>query len=163
MNPDSSEPTHAGDQFRLLLDEMNTIMDLTAVEEISERQSWVLVTKDETVLDLDYEDQGGVVIVSCNLGSTVMNDPSRLYQMLLVYNGQWRQTGGVTLSLDSPDGPVRMALAIGVADLTPQRVAEVLTSFLSIRDGWVNILEKSSDPDQIVESEDSIPEHAIRG
>ena len=149
------------EQLQQLLTELGDLINM-AVEPFDDSAGWTLAVDEQTEVTVDYEPGGARLMLSAELGIPGHRDLAKLYQMLLVYNGQWQRTGGLFMSLDTPDGPIRMALAVGTAGLSTQRLAEILTAFLDIHRGWQEILASDPDPDGETSTEDGIPSHAIR-
>ena len=128
------------EQLQQMLTELGSLMDLSAVAEFEDGTGWGLVVDEETSLTIDYDAAGARLMLSVEIAEPSTGNLLKLYEMLLVYNGLWDQTGGLSMSLDAPGGTVMMSLALGTDGLNPNKLADIVSGFLEIRQGWIEIL-----------------------
>ena len=66
-----------------------------------------------------------------------------LYELILQYNARWKETGGVRLALDGPEGSVVLAYDMPLAGLDLPRLQTVIRNFRDTLDGWRKIVAAS--------------------
>lgn len=122
-----------------LMSEIGPALELAEVEEFERQDLWVLTARDGVVLFVEYQADDGRLWLSAE----VCEPPGErlaLYGLLLLYNARWKETGGVRLALDGPDGSVVQAYDMPVAGLDLHRLTTAIRNFRDTLDGWRTIV-----------------------
>jgi Tir chaperone protein (CesT) family len=145
-----------------LMAEIGPAMGLAEVAEFERDNLWTLVVNEGTVLFADYDPEDARLWLSADVCVPWPGDRSRLYELLLQYNAQWRQTGGTRLALDGPEGSVILAYDLPVAGLDLHGLRTIVSNFRDTLDGWRKIVaaapaasrgsETASGPDPMFQS-----------
>lgn len=78
---------------------------------------------------IDYEEDGGRLVLTGGIGEPAPEDRAEVYGLLLSYGFLWRETGSVRAALAGPGGEaVLVADAFG-ENLTPMGLASMLAGF----------------------------------
>jgi hypothetical protein len=131
----SSELIHA------LMAEIGPILDLAEVCERPEEGVWALIDRKGAVLFLECAADDDKLWLSAEVGTPRPDDAARLYSLMLQYNAQWQQTGGVRLALDAPEGAIVQAYDTSIAGLDLPSLCSVIDGFQNILSGWRTIVE----------------------
>lgn len=115
-------------------------LGLLEVTEFEAENTWTLVPDEDSVLFADYDDAGGRLVLSAEVGRPAGDDRLRLYELLLRYNNRWPETGGVRMALDEADGGVVQLFDLPVADLDLARLQTVVANFLDMLKAWREIV-----------------------
>ena len=133
------------DQIRLLLKELGPTLELRGIREESDGTSWGLATQDGTVFYLDFMADQDRLWLSARVGTAKPEDRAELYPLLLQYNAQWQQTGGVRLALEGPDDAVTLAYDLPASGLDLPRLCTVVGNFQDMIAGWRKVVEGTAE------------------
>ena len=125
-----------------LMTEIGPALELAEVEEFEREDLWVLTAGDGVVLFAEYQPDDRRLWLSTD----VCEPPGErlvLYDLILQYNARWKETGGVRLALDGPEGSVVLAYDLPVAGLDLPRLQTVIRNFRDTLDGWRTIVAAS--------------------
>ena len=131
-------------QFRQTMAELGPLFDLAAVVELDGVQEWKLVVDEDTVVSVERDTAAGQVVLSVEVAAVPAEKTRDLLEMLLIYNGQWIQTGGIRMSLTEPGGLVVQSVELFDDALDLSTLATVLKNFLDIRAGWRTIIDPAA-------------------
>jgi hypothetical protein len=76
------------------------------------------------------------IMLSIELGRPPDASRQRIYELLLLYNHGWAETGGVRMALDSPGGTIVQLFETGAADLDLIGLRNVVTGFVELARHW---------------------------
>ena len=144
----------AGEQLRSLLAEIGPVLDLAEVYEAPGGRTWTLTVQDGATLFVDLMPDDSRLWLSAEVGTPKAKNRIQLYTLVLQYNAQWQQTGGIRLALDSPDGAIILAYDMPVAGLDMPGLCTVIRNFCDMRDGWQRIVADDSSDRQASGSAD---------
>jgi hypothetical protein len=125
-----------------LMTEIGPALELAEVEEFERENLWVLTAGDGMVLFAEHQPDDGRLWLS----TEVCEPPGErlvLYELILQYNARWKETGGVRLALDGPEGSVVLAYDMPLAGLDLPRLQTVIRNFRDTLDGWRKIVAAS--------------------
>ena len=128
------------DQVRLLLKELGPALELGAIQELPGGNAWGLATRESLIVFLEYMPDDDRLWLSAEAGTPRAEDHAALFPLMLQYNAQWRQTGGVRLALDAADGAVVLAYDVPVAGLDLPELCAVIRNFHDMLEGWSTIV-----------------------
>ena len=123
-----------------LMGQVGALMDLTSVVEADDGAAWIL-TVDETLAVLaEYNVGGRKLILSAE--TAVVPEERRVegYEMLLLFNAQWRETGGVRLVLEAPGEPIVQVADVTADGLDLVGLQTVLGNFIAKALAWQEII-----------------------
>ena len=148
------------DQIRLLMAEIGPMLDLAEVYESADGNSWTLTNQDGGQIFVEFMPDDDRLWLSADVGTPRAEDCTRLYSLLLQYNARWRETGGVRLVLDAPEGTVVQAYDMPAAQLDVPKFVTVFANFATVLGGWRNIVSDAGSAPQV---SDPVPAGMIRG
>jgi hypothetical protein len=125
-----------------LMMEIGPVLELAEVQEFEQEDLWTLTARDGTVLFVDYEPEDQRLWLSADVCLPLPGDRLQLYEIILQYNARWRETGGVRLALDGPDGGVVQAFDLPVAGLDLSRLQCIIRNFCQTLDTWREIVAR---------------------
>ena len=102
-------------QIHALMTENGPRLELAEVTASEEHGQWTLVVDEATVLFADWDEERQCVWLSAEVGAPAAGDQLRLYELLLVYNNGWAETGGIRMALDEAGGSVVMTYDLPAA------------------------------------------------
>ena len=123
-----------------LMTEIGPALELVEVTEFDEDNLWVLVVRDDVVVFVDYVPEDRRLRLTAEIGVPSPADRLQLYELMLQYNARWKETGGVRLVLDGPEGGVVQAYDLPVAGLDLHRLQNVIRNFGDMLEGWRKIV-----------------------
>ena len=124
-----------------LLCEAAQALDLTAVVQ-HDGGEWDVVFADERIVDVTWLADTGVLGFETALGVPETSDLLALRTMLLEYNYLWRETGGLRMALDRPDGCVHLGFSLGASVADVALMINVLGNFHAAANAWGERLQK---------------------
>jgi hypothetical protein len=133
------------EQVHDLMSAIGPMLELLEVTEFDEENLWTLVVDEDTVLFADYGAEEGRLVLSTELGAPPGGERHGLYELLLTYNNQWGETGGVRMALDAPGGNVVQIYDLALAGLDLPRFQTVVGNFVDTARAWREIVAKGGD------------------
>jgi Tir chaperone protein (CesT) family len=130
-----------------LMTEIGPALELAEVQEFEQENLWALVARDGVVFFIDYQPDDERLWLSADV-CVPPGERLALYGLMLQYNARWKDTGGVRLALDGPDGGVVQAYDMPVAGLDLHRLQTVIENFRETLDGWRKIVAASGQTDK---------------
>ena len=148
------------DQVRLLLRELGPALELGAIREEPDGASWALATRDGVIFHLEFMADHDRLWLSAEVGTPRPEDRADLHRLMLQYNAQWQNTGGVRLALFGPDDVVMLAYDLPASGLDLARLSSVVGNFQDMIAGWRQVVEGAGQPDVAAPA---VPGAFIRG
>ena len=96
----------------------------------------LLVVDDSTVVYADFIAAGERLMLSIELGRPPEASRHRVYELLLLYNHAWPDTGGVRMALESQGGPIVQLFETDTNDLDIAGLRNVLGGFIELARHW---------------------------
>lgn len=128
-------------QFTQMMAELGPLFDLAAVIELDGGREWKLAVDEDNLVSVELDPVTGSLVLSADIASLPADKTRDFLEMLLIYNGQWAQTGGVRMSLTEPGGLVVQSVELFGDALDLSTLATVLKNFLDIRAGWRTVMD----------------------
>jgi hypothetical protein len=132
--------SHAHD----LMAQVGDMLDLPQVTEFAERQSWLLVTKDNVAVSVELDGDNGRLVLAASAGPPSRERPADL-EMLLVHNLAWRETGGLRFALDQPGGEAMLLFDVALAGLDASRLQALVGDLAAKAAVWRSYLSRSAE------------------
>ncbi|WP_144630426.1 type III secretion system chaperone [Bordetella genomosp. 13] len=99
-------------------------------------QSCVLMFDDNLVLNIEYDDAQGRLVLSCYLDELPRDGAEPLLRELLAANLYWHRTRGATLGLEEGTGGVILTYGHGVSELDGPAFETVVENFMNQAERW---------------------------
>jgi hypothetical protein len=128
-----------------LMADLGPLLELLEVTEFAKENVWTLVVDEQTTVFADYDDGFGRVTLSADVAEVPPGGRERLYELLLTYNNQWSETGGVRMGLDAPGGSVVQMVDLPADGLDLPQLQAVVGNFVDKIRAWREIVAKSGD------------------
>ncbi|MCG8650748.1 MAG: type III secretion system chaperone [Pirellulales bacterium] len=128
------------ERTRQLVGETAQLLDLKDFVESDDDSTWLLVVDDDTAVAVELDDSQTRLLLVSDIGLPDEEARTRLLELILAYNSQWGQTGGVWLATDEPGGRVQQMMALSHGELDPPALAGIVVNFLTIQLGWREII-----------------------
>jgi Tir chaperone protein (CesT) family len=123
------------EQIEKLLAELGELLDLKQITAAGEEPSWVLLTKEEDVIHVDFEQETNRLYLSISIGKARRED----YGLLLTYSSLWKET------LEGAEGEAILVFARVASYLHPPRFAAIIEDVVSRAAIWREYLARSGD------------------
>lgn len=128
------------DQIKQLMAEIGPALELSEVREFENPDVWTLVVDEDVLVFAEFDDTRDVVVLSTDLAELPEASRAERHTLLLTYNNQWRETGGVRMALDEPEGTVQQIFDISATGLDVSSFGTALTNFAELARTWRGIL-----------------------
>lgn len=112
---------------------MLTLPELTLDEKSN---SCVLLFDGDIVLNIEFDDASGQLILSVYLDELPQSQPESLLRELMVANLYWHRTDGATLGLEEATNGVILAQARGVTELDDGSFEKMVETFVNQAERW---------------------------
>ena len=116
-----------------------------ASEELAEvlqhgESAWSVIFEDDKSVDLDFMEDQNKLVLSMELGAPPEDRRASTYEFILLYNFSWKESGGIKMGLDAPEGNVVMMFELNTAGLELQTLQNVLMSFFEKGSAWTDLI-----------------------
>jgi hypothetical protein len=106
------------------------------------------------LVEIFLDDEAGRAVLSTAVGTPHTARVSHLHKLLLQYNLLWRETSGVRMAIDEPEGEVVMLYDLILAGLDSLLLQNILGNFAAAAGAWQTMVEappteESDDPEQL--------------
>jgi hypothetical protein len=125
-----------------LMVQVGDMLDLPQVTEFAERQSWLLVTKDNVAVSVELDGDNGRLVLAANAGAPSRERPADL-ETLLVHNMAWRETGGLRFALEQPGGEALLMFDVALSGLDASRLQALVGDLAAKAAVWRSYLTRS--------------------
>ena len=154
---------HTFEQVHDLMAKIGPQLELDAVSQFDDEQSWVLFVDDDLAITVDSDFDAGKLILSSDLVSPPEETRLATYELLLQYNCQWPETGGLRMGLDEPGGTIVQMFDLPLAGLDLERLVTVVQNFIDQTELWRKILTDGVQGEVAVVGEDAADSDAAPG
>lgn len=127
-----------------LMVQVGDMLDLPQVTEFAERQSWLLVTKDNVAVSVELDGDNRRLALAASAGAPMRERPADL-ETLLVHNLAWRETGGLRFALDQPGGEALLMFDVVLAGLDASRLQALVGDLAAKAAVWRTYLARSAE------------------
>lgn len=133
-------------EYSAFLKDLAPLADMLTVREFSEEGVWTLQVEEETMLILELEESGRLVL-SAEVGQIPAERASEFYECFMQYNNCWKASGGMCMSVEGKDGPLIQHIDMSFVGLDVTRWNQIMLDFISILRAWREILQASPKKD----------------
>ena len=133
------------ERMSLILGEAAQRLDVNGLLAINKQDAWLIDFDEITEIAVELDASGQRVTFQCTLGRPDDGRRDQLCRTLLQYNYLWRETGGMRMALDGPDGDVVQIFEMPAESLNVESVQNVLGNFAQAASGWREALSRGSD------------------
>ncbi len=96
------------------------------IYEYGEKNHWQVFLDEGIFLDLDFNETSSCSFISASIGLPDANNASKLYEMLLIYNGQWAKSDGLFLSMNESAGNIYLAFQLNAGHVIDAKKLETV-------------------------------------
>ncbi|HSJ04117.1 MAG: type III secretion system chaperone [Verrucomicrobium sp.] len=131
-----------------LLTEVAPILNLEALvqhETEEDGSSWDLVFDDDLMVQAFHQEDVGRLVFTADVGTPPPLETSRVHKLLLEYNYLWRETSGVRMALEPPEGTVVMIYDVTVDSLDGVTLRNILENFANAARAWKAMVTTAAD------------------
>ena len=151
--------------IQTVIEELGALSDLDFVLESEDGCVWGLQADDDTMVFVEYGSDDRRLYLSAEVSTPVVAIRPELYGLLLEYNNCWRETGGIVMAIDEPDGAIVQCFDISAEGIDSTDLHQVLQHFLAKLRSWRDVIAELScgcgakgSPD--ADAADELPHHA---
>lgn len=126
-----------------ILAELPGFIDCVEIAAFEAELAWSVVIDAETVLLLEHNKASGQILVSSEICALPREREAELLGLLFTANALGHDRGGIFFGRPVSDAAVEQFMWIAEAGLTAQRLAAVLSHFMSVREGWMQIIRSA--------------------
>jgi hypothetical protein len=130
------------EQIDALMAEIGALLKLQEVTGFAARNAWTLQVDDDLLLFADHDPGQSRIVLSGEVATPLPSSKAAVHELLLQYNGQWKETGGVRMALDGPDGAVVQICDISTVNLDAATFAGAVQVFADVLRGWRDMLSR---------------------
>ncbi|NJN47321.1 MAG: type III secretion system chaperone [Candidatus Competibacteraceae bacterium] len=130
------------EQFREILLETVPLLEGAQALLRQDDASWIMALDDEVTVEMHVDERLHKLVMCMSLGAVKDEQRTATYQVLLVANGLWRETGGLRFGLDAPDGEIEQCLDLNLNDIAVQYLIEILQDFVDRGRVWREIIAR---------------------
>ncbi|MGV3662259.1 MAG: type III secretion system chaperone [Prosthecobacter sp.] len=128
------------EQMQRLIEELGPATDEVLEVQQHGDTSWALVIDDTTAFYLDFVADRQVLILSTDLGTPEEDSRDSAYQIALLSNFNWSQSGGIKLGLEAPDGNLVLMFEVNAASLDLTTLQQALGFFAEKNLAWRTLI-----------------------
>lgn len=130
----------SGWQVHDLMVAVGDLLDLPQVTELPDDDHWRLVTAGGDTVLVDYDRDTGLLYLATMLGRPHAEARLRIYEMLLLYNGAARDTGGGRMLLEEPGGEAVLQQETATAGLDATALSAMLANLQEVAGLWRRLI-----------------------
>ena len=82
------------EQIEGLMEQLGPVLDPLNVTAFPSEKAWGVQVDEDTAVLVDFDEEQGKLVLSCEIGAPPAGDRSKLYELLLRHNFHWDETGG---------------------------------------------------------------------
>lgn len=120
------------EQISEMLVEMAPRLEVDEIAAFEEESYWVVVVDERVTIALDYAEAAGRLYLTAMLGTPPLESRAETYGFLLQYNRFWKDTEGLRMALDGPEGEAMQIFDIGLDGLDGGRLQTVFENFANL-------------------------------
>ena len=135
--------------INVLMARIGPVMGLADVVEHEDGAAWTLDVDENLALLAEYDATSGRLALSAETASPPWERRAETYELLLLFNAQWRETGGVRMALEVSNAPVVQTIDVDAENLDLASFAAVIGDFIAKAAAWRRIIADGAGLDQI--------------
>jgi len=116
-------------------------------------EEWLIAFDEETLVSLEPGPEANSLVLTIPVGRPDESRRAKTYETLLLFNGRWKENGGVRFSLDEPDGELEQIYELQLADLDVDRLATVIGNFVEAERIWRDVMSQGG----VEETDEDLP------
>ena len=132
------------EQIESLMRQVGPILDPFGIVEYPSEKAWGIQIDEETSVLIDFDEDQGKLVISCDVGRPIAGDRSQLYELLLRSNYNWNKTGGSKLAVDSADGNIVLIFDCFCGNLDGPEFSSTLARFADAAQAWRRAISEAS-------------------
>lgn len=129
-------------ELNFLMDQLANSVDGIMVEKAPDDNAWGVAFTEGQFLLIEYTEELKKLVISSDLGKPRIEDRKGFYEMLLLVNSQWRETGGIRFALDGPDGSVQLLADQQAEGIHANHLCALLITLDSYAQTWRKFIEE---------------------
>lgn len=129
------------DKISRILSEIAVKIDALELKFYEHTASWTMLMNEEVLLYLDHDPGRDMIVISGDVADPPASARAQRYELLMQYNNQWAETGGIRMALDGPSGTIVQIADIPAAGLKMVDMQTILTGFTETLATWRQMLE----------------------
>lgn len=127
------------EQLQLTMKALGPILQPELISQHSATQ-WSILFDEDTLIELEYDPQLKQLSLCSALGSPAQDRLLSTLQASLVYNFLWKNTGGIVLALNAPDGELMQLYQLALDEYDTQLLCSVIANFAEKAATWRKLL-----------------------
>lgn len=127
-------------QVNALMSELGPILDPLDITAYEAEGTWTLLVDEETLLVIEHDEELGRLFLSADIGAPPEAERLAVYELLLRYNAQGRETGGVRMALEEPGGMLMQICDLPLAGLDVTGLQAAIAAFARTADAWRRLI-----------------------
>ena len=127
-----------------LMAQVGALMDLMSVVEAEDGAAWILAVDETLAVLAEYDMDSRKLILSAETAVAPEERRAEVYEMLLLFNAQWRDTGGVRMVLEVPGEPVVQVADIAADGLDLVGLQTALGNFIAKAAAWRTLVSEGA-------------------
>lgn len=125
------------ERIQVLMQELGPATEeIEAVQQIKDEPEWTVFFDEDTAVGLDLILEQEKLVLSMNLGAPPAEHRASTYELVLLYNYNWTDSGGAKIGLDAPEGELSLLFELNASELNLPTLQRVLMSFLQKAQAW---------------------------
>ena len=128
------------ERFQVVMKELGPVLEPQMISQNSDTH-WSIFYDDETFIELEYDPEGEKISLYSELGTPDNDKQLSTFKACLLYNFLWKDTGGVMLALDAPDGNIVLVYHMLVSEIDLPLLCSVIRNFAEKATVWRETLE----------------------
>ena len=129
-----------------LMREAAALLGLPRLIAYEDKSGWAFPLDAQTLLQAEHNRALDTVTLCVPIDSVPQTRRLEVYENLLAYNAEWRETGGTRMALPAQDSPVLLLLDVPAAQLHIGLLVDLLTNLFTICCAWRTILRDLEQP-----------------
>ena len=136
-----------------LMSQVGPLTDMMSVVETEDGAAWILAVDETLAVLAEYDADSRKLILSAETAIAPEERRVEVYEMLLLFNAQWRDTGGVRMVLEAPGEPVLQMVDIAADGLDLVGLQTVLGNFIAKAVAWRELVSEGVGVDGGIEGD----------
>ena len=134
-------------QLTELFTEAGPLIDAEELSYDEDEQVWGFTFDGEPPCLLQVGANPQHIVLSGEIAPLPEGGRLKLYELMLRYNDQAAESGGVRLAIDDPEGAAILSVDLNRDGLTLESISQLVEGFLGLRRSWMTILGEWQEED----------------
>ena len=129
-------------QFQLMMEEIGPTCDpINAVVQLEDDMWGVACFDDRVRILVELDDEAEQLTLHAEHGTPREENRLKTYETMLTYNRIARDSGGIYMALEGPDGAVTQECDLSIRELDLMKLREVLENFMAKAVAWQGLVQ----------------------